>query len=294
MREAIAILRRFNRSYTQRIGVLDDSFLGSGRALGPARLLYEIGPDGATVRTLRQRLDLDSGYLSRLLRRLEDDGAITLAADPSDRRRRLAQLTDTGLAEWAELDRRSDELAHRILAPLGERQRDRLTEALATADRIVRAATVEIARAAPTSTEAIQALTSYFGELDRRFPTGFDPGDALTAGLDEFVEPNGALLLARSEGRAVACGALQRVDGSTAEIKRMWVDTEWRGLGLGRRMLVALEQTATSLGYERVVLDTNSTLDEAIAMYESTGYRPTERYNDNPYAQRWFTKTLTA
>jgi ribosomal protein S18 acetylase RimI-like enzyme len=72
----------------------------------------------------------------------------------------------------------------------------------------------------------------------------------------------------------------------------MWIDPDWRGAGLGRRLLSALERSAAASGYTEVVLDTNATLTEAISMYEAAGYRPTERYNDNPYAQRWFVKPL--
>src|SRR3954449_10928100 len=93
-------LRRFNRTYTQRIGALDDSFLGTGRPLNVSRLLFEIGPDGATVRELRERLDLDSGYLTRLLRRLTDDGLVEVRPDPADRRRRVAALTARGRLAW--------------------------------------------------------------------------------------------------------------------------------------------------------------------------------------------------
>ena len=77
------VLRRFNRTYTQRIGALDESFLGLGLPLGAARLVFEIGEAGATVRDLRARLDLDSGQLARQLRRLEDDGLVLVAPDPA-------------------------------------------------------------------------------------------------------------------------------------------------------------------------------------------------------------------
>ena len=81
----MATLRRFNRSYTQRIGVLTESYLGTGRPLGPSRLLFEIGADGARVSDLRQRLGLDSGYLSRLLRHLEHEGLVSgLPTTPTD------------------------------------------------------------------------------------------------------------------------------------------------------------------------------------------------------------------
>ena len=91
----------------------------------------------------------------------------------------------------------------------------------------------------------------------------------------------------------VACGGLQRHSQTVGEVKRMWVDPEWRGCGLGVRLLVALEEEARRLGYREIYLDTNGTLTEAIAMYGRAGYRPIERYNSNPYAQAWFAKSLT-
>ena len=92
----IAQVRRFNRTVTQRVGALDDRFLERGRPLGAARVLWEIGDDGCDVRSLRSRLDLDSGYLSRLLRSLEADGLIEVDPSDSDRRVRTARLTASG------------------------------------------------------------------------------------------------------------------------------------------------------------------------------------------------------
>src|SRR3954454_11587123 len=133
---AVARVRRFNRTVTQRLGVLEDTYLSRDRPIGQARLLWEVGPDGVQVRSLRSRLGLDSGYLSRLLRALEDDGLAVAAAAPADRRVRMVRLTPSGLAERAELDRRSDELAAGILAPLDDRQRDRLAAAMADVERV--------------------------------------------------------------------------------------------------------------------------------------------------------------
>src|SRR5215472_1955140 len=97
--EMIEQVRRFNRTVTQRIGVLDDAFLSRDRPLGQARLLWEIGPEGSDVRRLRARLDLDSGYLSRLLRSLESDQLILLQPSDADRRVRTARLTLAGQTE---------------------------------------------------------------------------------------------------------------------------------------------------------------------------------------------------
>src|SRR5579864_6922575 len=117
-RHMIDHVRRFNRTVMQRVGALDDTFLSRDRPLGQARLLWEIGPEGSDVRLLRSRLDLDSGYLSRLLRSLENDGLIVVEQSGTDGRVRTARLTPRGLAERVVLDRRSDDLAASILGPL--------------------------------------------------------------------------------------------------------------------------------------------------------------------------------
>jgi DNA-binding MarR family transcriptional regulator/GNAT superfamily N-acetyltransferase len=290
MAEDTDTLRRFNRTWTQRIGALEESFLGLGLPLGVARLLFEIGPRGAGVRDLRDRLDLDSGYLTRLLRRLEADGLVDVRPDPEDRRRRSVSLTPAGQRAWRALDERSDDLAHRLVAPLTGRQRDRLTEALAAADLLVRAATVHFRRVDPSATPAAAAVDRYFAELDRRFPGGFDPGDASYRGSGG----EGRFLVATSDGLPVACGGVYTLSAGVGEIKRMWVDPGWRGAGLGSRLLRHLEDEALALGLPVVRLDTNATLEEAIALYERAGYRRIDRYNDNPYAEVWFEKRLVA
>ena len=289
--ESTAVLRRFNRSYTQRIGALDESFMGLGLPLGSARLLFEIGAEEApTVQRLRARLGLDSGYLSRLLRSLEEQDLVAVEPDPADRRRRLVRLTARGRRTRRKLDDRSEELAARLVAPLSDRQRARLSEALATADLLVRAATVDLEQVDPTDPDARTAVDRYFAELDRRFDTGFDPGAGDDPAL--YRPPHGTFVVARSDGDPVACGGVQPLGEGTAEIKRMWVHDEWRGAGLGARMLRRLEDDARGAGYAVVRLDTNSALTEAIAMYERAGYRAIGRYNDNPYARAWFEKGL--
>ncbi len=291
--EQNAVLRRFNRTYTQRIGALDDSFLGTGRPLGPARLLFEIGSGdgtGATVRELRDRLGLDSGYLSRLLRALEADDLVVVRPDRDDRRRRRVTLSRRGRTAWRRLDERSEELVDNLLAPLSERQRDRLTEALATADRLVRAATVRLEETAPTDPRAVGAMGAYFAEIGERF--GFEPGDAWQHDAASMATPDGFFVVATSDGEPVACGGVQRLPDGAAEVKRMWVHDSWRGAGLGARLLRHLEDLARTRGHQVVRLDTNDTLVEAIAMYERAGYRSIERYNDNEWARCWFEKDL--
>jgi GNAT superfamily N-acetyltransferase len=149
---------------------------------------------------------------------------------------------------------------------------------------------VDIRTVDPTEAAATSAMDSYFAELDRRFPDGFDPGPAAVG--DMVATTGGAFALATSDGVPVACGGVRSLGDGVGEIKRMWVHHGWRGAGLGSRLLRHLETTALDLGYATVRLDTNGTLTEAIAMYDRAGYRPIERYNDNLYAQAFFEKSL--
>ena len=142
----------------------------------------------------------------------------------------------------------------------------------------------------PRSPTAQEALGRYFAELDERFPAGFDA--AAAADVSDLRSPHGAFVLVRAADVVVGCGGVQRIDATTGEIKRMWIDPTRRGLGVGRRLLARLEDVRTRPRLHRVVLDTNGALVEAIAMYRRAGYEAVERYNDNPYAQHWFAKHL--
>lgn len=289
-----AVVRRFNRTYTQRIGALEESFLGLGLPLGQARLVHEVGggPSGATVLDLRTRLGLDSGHLARQLRALEGRGLVAVRPDPADRRRRVVTLTAAGLRLRERLEQRSEQLAARLVAPLTPRQRTRLVEALSTADLLVRAATVELTEVDPRSPVARAAVHRYLVELDERFPGGFDV--AAAEAEDDAAAPSTStrLVVALSDGEPAACGAVRAIGPQVAEVKRMWVDPAWRGAGLGARVLRHLEHLAADAGHHTVRLDTHGSLREAVAMYERAGYRTIERYNDNPYAQAFFEKRL--
>ena len=140
--------------------------------------------------------------------------------------------------------------------------------------------------------EAQWALTQYFAELHRRFPNGFDPGDAADDAAIQLNPPYGLFLVAVCDGVTLGCGALNFLDDETAEIKRMWISRHSRGLGLGKRLLARLEAESLRAGRANVVLDTNGTLIEAIAMYRSCGYVEVDAYNDNPYAEHWFAKSV--
>lgn len=287
-------VRRFNREIAERIGVVTDQFLGRARPMGEARIIWEIGPDGTDVRALRTRLGLDSGYTSRVLRSLERQALVTLSPSPGDRRVRRVELTESGLGERVELDRRSDAVAAGILQHLDAGQRAQLTTAMADVVRLLEASDVRFAIEDPRSADARWCLAQYFSELDARFETGFDPALSISADARELVPPAGIFIVARVRDRPVGCGALKFHPGAPAELKRMWVAPAVRGIGLGRRSLHELERRARDAGVEVVRLETNRALSEAIALYRSEGFREVAAFNEEPFAHHWFEKRLSS
>jgi GNAT superfamily N-acetyltransferase len=151
---------------------------------------------------------------------------------------------------------------------------------------------IVIAPEPPDSDDAAACLRRYMEELDERFAIGFDPDAALPLEPTAIAPPHGLLLLARREGEPVGCGAVKFLGDHVAELKRMWVSPAARGQGLGRRLLVELEDRARAAGCRRAQLDTNGTLVEAIAMYRSLGYVEVPPFNDEPHATAWFARDL--
>jgi ribosomal protein S18 acetylase RimI-like enzyme len=285
-------VRSFNRIVTERIGALNDHYLARERPLGASRVLWELDLAGVDLRQLRSRLGLDSGYLSRLLRLLEGQGLVAVERSGDDGRVRIARLREEGHAERTLLDRRSDELAWSLLEPLDEEQRARLVEAMGVVARLLVAGQVDVRIEDPASADARFCIRSYIAELDARFDAGFDPERSISAEAEELVEPHGLLLVARVRDEPVGCGALKLYGSEPVEIKRMWVAPETRGLGLGRRLLRELEQQARERGVTVARLETNRSLTEAIDLYRSAGYVEVAAFNEEPYADHWFEKSL--
>ncbi|HXW78579.1 MAG TPA: MarR family winged helix-turn-helix transcriptional regulator, partial [Acidimicrobiales bacterium] len=283
---------RFNRVVTERVGALNDHFLGRERPLGEARLLWEIGPEGCEVRLLRARLGLDSGYLSRLLRSLEATGLVRVASGTHDRRVRVARLTAAGRRERAALDRGSDELARSLLAPLTARQRERLVASMHEVERLLTAGNVQITRVDPEHPDAQYCLQEYVAELNRRSQRGFDPSIGATALPHEVRLPAGEFFVAYLYGEAVGCGAVKHHADAPAEIKRMWIAPRARGLGLGRRLLERLETCACAGGARVAHIETSAVLVEALSLYRSAGWAEVSAFNEEPFADHWLEKAL--
>ncbi len=291
MLDAIARLRRFNRVVTREIGALDTSYLGRGRPLGAARVLQLVKAGGTDVAELRRRLDLDTGLLSRLLRGLEREGLVEVAADPADRRRRIARLTPAGEAEWQVYDQLGHAKAQAVFARAGSRQQA-VIDAMDLIATVMLKDQVEIRDADPDDDAALHCVAAYYRLLQDTVP-GFASG-MLPLPLPDaarYRAPAGACLVAWSEDLPIGVVSLRRLDTATAEVKRLWIDPLARGQGLGRRLMRAIEARARDLGYSHARLDSNTALAEAIALYRSDGWTECPPYTGAP-ANIWMAKRL--
>lgn len=291
MLDAIARLRRFNRAVTREVGALDTSFLGRGRPLGMARVLQLVRPEGTDVALIRDRLDLDSGLMSRFLRSLEREGLIETATDPTDRRRRIARLTDRGAEEMAAYDGIGRDSAARLIARAGSRA----PEVIAAMDLIatlLNREQLEIRPADPDSPEVLASWQAYFDELTARVPAARPEMFTLPdPGADKYRPPQGCCLVAWSDDLPVGCVALRPLDTTSGEVKRLWVHDSARGQGLARRLMSAIEDKARKMDLRSLKLDTNSALTEALALYRSTGWTDCAPYTGSP-ADTWMSKPL--
>ncbi len=288
--DAIARVRRFQRAATSEIGALDDSFLGRGRPLGPARVLNAIGGGRREVGEIRAYLGLDSGLLSRILRGLEGEGLIELAQVEGDSRKRRATLTQAGAREYAAYEALSNEKAAGILARHGNSAR--LLAAMDVVASALGRDRIEVSEVTPGEPGAQACMAAYYAELAARFEQGFDVSLSCDPEAAEMTRPRGTFLLATSDGLPVGCAGIKGTDKGYAEVKRVWVDPSVRGLGLSRRLMSGLEDAARDMGHTVLRLDTNSALPEAVALYRKSGWTEIPRFNDDPYPDLFFEKRL--
>ncbi|MBN8995753.1 MAG: MarR family transcriptional regulator [Rhizobiales bacterium] len=290
--DPVARIRRFNRAVTLEVGALDTSFLGRGRPLGAARVLNAIGQGLGDVGEIRDALQLDSGLMSRLLRGLEEEKLVVTEPRPDDARRRVARLTSAGRREFAAYERLSNQRAAGLLA-----RHPHADELLAAMDLVASALgreRIAIEEVDPRGEAARHCLAEYYAELARRFEKGFDVSLSRDPQAKDMVHPRGAFLVAMSDGLPLACVGLKGDGGETAEVKRLWVAPSARGLGLGRKLMAAVEERARALGIRMLRLDTNRALPEARALYLKSGWTEIPRFNDDPYADFFFEKRVCA
>lgn len=292
--DRIEAVRRFNRFYTRRIGVLNEGLLDSAFTLTECRVLWELAhlEDGAgiTATDLGRLLDLDAGYLSRLLRGLKERGLVTGARSKDDARQSLLQLTPAGRSAFEPLDRRSQQQVDALLGRLSDAQQAELLQAFQRVQTLLQEPGGKPAKGSfmlrPHRSGDLGWLVSRHGALyarEYRFDMRFEALVARIAAdfIDRFDARREACWIAERDGVNVGGVCLvqardeatqEPVEG-TAQLRLLLVEPTARGLGVGERLVAECHRFAREAGYRRVRLWTNSQLAAAKHIYGKAGYR---------------------
>jgi DNA-binding MarR family transcriptional regulator/GNAT superfamily N-acetyltransferase len=282
----VETVRRFNRFYTAAIGTLDEGLLKSTLSLAEARLLFELATsERPTASEIAGRLQLDLGYVSRMLGKFEDSGFLRRKTSATDGRQSILSLTAAGRKEFAIINRRSSEQVAAMLAPLGPEKQRRLTQAMTSIEAILGAEGEQQRAARPFLLRTHRpgdmgwivyrhgALYAQEYGWDERF-------EALVARIaadfiDQYDPKTEQCWIAERDGEFLGCVFLvkDRTSEGTAKLRLLLVEPSARGLGVGRTLVRQCTRFARQAGYARIVLWTNSVLTSARRIYEHEGYR---------------------
>jgi DNA-binding MarR family transcriptional regulator/N-acetylglutamate synthase-like GNAT family acetyltransferase len=275
----ISAVRAFNRFYTRQLGVLGQRLLESPFSLSEARVLYELAHrDGAAAKELGIELDLDAGYLSRIVQKFADDGLITRKPLPADRRQHKLNLTAKGRQAFAKLDRRSDEDVAKMLGLMSETDQRRLTSAMAAIEDLIGAAhTPGLATLRePGPGDVGWVVQSHGAQYAGEY--GFDSSfEALVAEiaakfLKSFDASRERCWIANIDGAPVGSIFLMRHDDEVAKLRLLLVEPAGRGQGLGKRLVGECIAFARACGYRKITLWTQSILTAARKIYQDAGF----------------------
>jgi DNA-binding MarR family transcriptional regulator/GNAT superfamily N-acetyltransferase len=276
----VAAVREFNRFYTGVIGLLREGLLGTPYSLTEARVLFELARDDAVeVADLRRWLDIDAGYLSRLLARFEADGLVSRTRSPADGRRQVIGLTGPGRAVQADLDARSGAQIRALLAALTPDGQQRLAGAMASIREI-------IGPAPPAAAFVLRPpVPGDLGWVVQRHGAlyaaeyGWDASfEALVARIVADYAARGdrrreAAWIAELGGEPAGCVFCMRKTDTTAQLRLLLVEPRARGLGMGGRLVAECVSFARRAGYREMVLWTNDVLHAARRIYQRAGFR---------------------
>ncbi len=304
-----AAVRRFNRFYTRRIGVLREGLADTRFSLAESRLLWEFAHrDETTAAELARELDLDAGYLSRLLRGLKDGKLIRGVRSKEDARHLHLSLTATGKRAFAPLDRQSEAGVAELLAPLADAEQQRLLEAMAVIESLLDGARCGASPwlLRPPHSGDIGWVVERHGALYAREYAWDLRFEALVARIaadfvDRFDAAREACWIAERDGVNVGCVFLVQarddakddaVVKGTAQLRMLLVEPSARGLGIGARLVDECERFARAKGYRRIMLWTNSILVAARAIYARNGYvltksEPHESFGHKLVGETW-------
>jgi DNA-binding MarR family transcriptional regulator/ribosomal protein S18 acetylase RimI-like enzyme len=290
--EQISAVREFNRFYTARLGLLRRRHLDGEFSLTEARILYEIGARPLTTASaLRDTLELDAGYISRLLAALTRKKLIRRAASRVDGREKQLTLTATGERAVARLNALSTSQLKKMLASVSVADRHELVASLHKVHQILGRdpiPAIRIERLTAVKDEALAILQEYYEAVH---VVQRDRPGSLQKMLEE---PGSGMWMAYRGDEVVGCVILRRLPSipRASECKRLYVKPSARGNHIADRLLDAQEEFARSQGIEWIYLDSYDDLKAAIALYERRGYRHCERYNDNPQATLFMRKKI--
>jgi DNA-binding MarR family transcriptional regulator/N-acetylglutamate synthase-like GNAT family acetyltransferase len=279
--QPVEAVRRFSRFYTRRIGVLRQGLLDSPFTLTEGRVMYELAHrESTTASELARELDLDPGYLSRLLKGLEQRGYVARRPAQADGRQAIVALSEQGEAAFADIDGRSRAQVAGLLEPLGPADRARLIAALETVERLLGAAPQRRApyMLRPHQPGDIGWVIARHGALYAE-EYGFDETfEALVAEIcGQFLKAFDArrerCWIAERDGENVGCVFLVHQSDAVAKLRCLLVEPRARGLGIGARLVDECVRFARQKGYKKVTLWTNSILLAAIHLYQQAGFR---------------------
>ena len=277
--DPVAAVRAFNRLYTNVIGVLRGGYLNTPYSLTEARLLFELGQrDRTEVTTLRRGLDIDAGYLSRILSRFEADQLITREKSGADARRQVITLTAAGRALQQSLDARAAEEIGALLARLGEDAQQRLVTSMREITQVLavapepRAYLLRAPRPGDLGWVIQRQAAGYAAEY------GWDETyEALVARIiadyvDHHDPAREAAWIAEADGQRVGSIFCVRKSDTVAQLRLLYVDPAARGLGIGSKLVEECLRFARAAGYTEMTLWTNSVLAEARRIYQRSGF----------------------
>jgi DNA-binding MarR family transcriptional regulator/GNAT superfamily N-acetyltransferase len=276
--DQVAQVRRFSRFYTRQIGLLNEGLLGSRFTLSEVRVLYELAcHDGLRATDLTRTLDIDTGYLSRILKKFEADGLISRTPCERDARQNILALTEDGRCAFEPLDRASQHQVTAMLARLTARERARLTGAMSTVQELLQDPEPPYALRSPRIGDIgwivhrqgvlyseeygwDQTFEALVAEIAGAFVQGFDPSRE-------------RCWIAERKGEIVGSVFLVRDSDAAAKLRLLYVEPAARGLGIGRRLVEECIGFARSKGYRTLTLWTNDVLVSARRIYEAAGFR---------------------
>ncbi|SBS73927.1 Transcriptional regulator [uncultured Mycobacterium sp.] len=275
----IAHIRAFNRFYTRVLGLLQPDLAGSGFSLTEARVLYEVAQSASTtVAELRRSLDLDAGYLSRILSGFTRTGILTRESSAGDARRQVVALTEDGRRAFAELDRLQADAIEKMLAPLDAAQRARLTAAMHSIRDVLgdrpRSRGLVLRAPEPGDLGWVVERHGYRYAHEYGWDATFESLVAQVVGGFEHDGRRAAAWIAELDGERVGCVFCTPAgDEGVAQLRLLLVEPSARGAGVGTRLVQECLRFAKRAGYTRIMLWTNDVLVEARRIYERAGFQ---------------------